>query len=63
MLKKNFLASNLVFCSTAHHKKILNKYFDNLDIIFSKIKKCENQKEDINNLLETKICLSGIRNS
>ena len=63
MLKKKFLASNLVFCSTAHHKKILNKYFDNLDIIFSKIKKCENQTEDINNLLETKICLSGIRNS
>ena len=63
MLKKKFLASNLVFCSTAHNKDILEKYFDNLDIIFSKIKKFENQKEDINKLLETKICLSGIRNS
>jgi len=63
MLKKKIMASNVVFCSTAHNEKILNKYFDCLDHIFSIIKKCENQEEDINRILETKVCLSGIRNS
>jgi glutamate-1-semialdehyde 2,1-aminomutase len=63
MLKKKIMASNLVFCSIAHNEKVLNRYFDCLDDIFSTIKKCENQEEDINKILESKVCLSGIRNS
>tara|TARA_B100000787_G_scaffold98458_1_gene72615 strand:+ start:11622 stop:13652 length:2031 start_codon:yes stop_codon:yes gene_type:complete len=63
MLKKKIMASNLVFCSIAHEEKILNKYFDCLETIFSKIKKCEDQKEDINKILETDVCLTGIRKS
>ena len=37
MLKKGFLASNVVFVSVVHDEKILNEYFDNCDEIFFKI--------------------------
>lgn len=63
MLKKKIMASNIVFCSIAHNENILNKYFDYLDKIFGMIKKCEDQKEDINRILETPVCLSGIRDN
>ena len=63
MLKKGIMASNLVFCSVAHEEKLLKTYFDILDATFHQIKKCENEKENINKLLETEVCISGIRNS
>ena len=54
MLKKGFLATNVVYASIAHDRKILKKYFKELNIIFKKIKKFENG-EDIYNHLENKI--------
>jgi len=42
MLKKGFLASNTIYTSVAHNKKILKKYYKELDIIFKKIKEIEN---------------------
>ena len=61
MLKKKILASNAIYVSTEHNNQILDEYFENLNQIFKKISKCENETENIYNLLETKPCLSGIR--
>ena len=61
MLKQNILASNVIYASIAHENKILEKYFDNLNKIFKKITQCEEGSENIFNLLETKVSLSGIR--
>ena len=44
MLKKGFLASNSVFLTTSYNKKIIDNYIKNLDPIFKKIKKFENNK-------------------
>ena len=38
MLKKNFLATNIIYLSLAHSHKILDRYFDNLKKIFIKFK-------------------------
>ena len=54
MLKKGFLATNVVYASIAHDKKILKKYFKELDIIFKKIRKFEDG-ENIYNYLEGKL--------
>ena len=54
MLKKGFLATNVVYASIAHDQKILKKYFKELDIIFRKIKKFETG-ENIYNYLENKL--------
>ena len=63
MLKKSMLASNVVYCSIAHKEKLLNKYFEILEVIFSQINKFQEEKEDINKFLETEVCLTGIRKS
>ena len=54
MLKKGYLATNVVYASIAHDKKILKKYFKELDAIFKKIKKFE-KGENIYNYLENKL--------
>jgi len=54
MLKKGFLATNVIYASIAHDKKILKKYFKELDIIFKKIRKFEDG-ENIYNHLEGKL--------
>ena len=61
MLKKNFLASNAIFCSVSHNKNLLEKYFDILNDLFSKISQFEKNNENINKILETPICLGGMR--
>jgi glutamate-1-semialdehyde 2,1-aminomutase len=53
MLKKGFLATTTIYVSIAHTKKILEKYFKNLDIIFNVISKCE-KGDDIYRYLKTK---------
>jgi glutamate-1-semialdehyde 2,1-aminomutase len=42
MLKKGFLASNSIYTSIAHNKKILKIYYQELDNVFKKIKEIEN---------------------
>ena len=61
MLKKGYLAATSVYVSIAHTDKILNGYFDELDIIFNKIKECEKGNKDINSLLDGPICHSGFK--
>ena len=53
MLKKGFLASNTIYVSTVHDERYLNNYFDILNEIFKKIKKCE-EGEYLSNFMETK---------
>ena len=56
MLKINILATNSIYVSTAHNKRILKKYFNNLDLIFKTISNCEKGKDDIYRYLESDIC-------
>lgn len=53
MLKKKFLASNLVYVSITHDEKTVNDYFNRLDEIFKLIKKCENHELNIDDLVKT----------
>ena len=62
MLKKKILASNAIYCSTAHKEKILIKYFNILNDIFSKISKVENGQKNIREYLQSETSLSGMRN-
>ena len=59
MLKKNFLASNTVYVSIYHNRNILSKYIKNLNNIFKVIKDCEDNKQNINKLLEGPTKISG----
>ncbi|AFS47875.1 Cytidylyltransferase,Aminotransferase class-III [alpha proteobacterium HIMB5] len=61
MLKKNFLASNVIYCSVAHDKKVMKDYFDILNDLFFNISKFENDKIDPKNFLENPISISGLR--
>ena len=52
MLKKNILATNLVFTCIDHNDEHLDNYFDHLEKIFKIIKDCENEILLIDDLLE-----------
>jgi len=41
MLKNNFLATNLIYISTAHTSKLIDRYLNNINEIFLKIKSYE----------------------
>ena len=61
MLKKKMLASNVIYTCIEHNKKTLENYYDTLDEIFKKIKKCENGQESIHNLLNSNEAITGLR--
>ena len=63
MLKHGILASNVLYVCTGHNKKILDKYYNILNKIFKNIKKCEDERESINQLLKTPVCISNIRDT
>ena len=54
MLKKGYLASNVIYVSTSHKIKILKNYFKILNDIFKIISKCQ-RGEDIHIYLNNKI--------
>ena len=54
------LASNSIYVSTAHSKKIIEEYLFYLDKIFNLIAKCENGLK-IDSLLKTRVCHSGFQ--
>ena len=58
-LKKNILASNVIYLSTAHSKKIIDKYLKILNLIFKKIKFCKDQN-NLNNLVKGKLAQMGM---
>ena len=58
MLKKGFLASNVIYSSIAHNKDVLDQYFFELEKIFKLIQDCENGLS-IDKLLEYPVSKSG----
>lgn len=56
MLKKGFIASNIVYVSICHNDKILEKYFQNLKLVFKKISSLN--KKDLSNQLNGRECFS-----
>ncbi len=56
MLKNNILATNMIFLTTKHDKKKINKYLKILNIVFNKISFIEKNKLNINNFIEGPIC-------
>jgi glutamate-1-semialdehyde 2,1-aminomutase len=60
MLKINILASNSIYISVAHNKKIFKGYFKKLNEIFKKIKKCE-KGEDIFSYFDSNISRSSFK--
>jgi glutamate-1-semialdehyde aminotransferase len=61
MLKKNILASTSFYASIAHDDEFIDRYLEELDKVFSIIKKCENQELKIESLLKGPICHSGFK--
>ncbi len=55
MLKRGFLASNIVYVSTAHTKEVLSAYTSALDEVFGIIKECEDGI-DVQTVLNGPIC-------
>jgi len=62
MLKQKLLASNIIYCSISHKEKVLKKYFDILEDVFYKISKIEDKDKNIDDYLNSDLCLSGMRN-
>ena len=52
MLKRGFLASNLIYVCTCHDDGVISQYFDNLDEIFGAISDCEHEGRSAVELLD-----------
>jgi glutamate-1-semialdehyde 2,1-aminomutase len=61
MLEKGFLAANVVYPSTKHSKKILDQYFESLDVIFKKIGDFEKGISSVDDHLISDVCHSGFK--
>jgi glutamate-1-semialdehyde aminotransferase/spore coat polysaccharide biosynthesis protein SpsF (cytidylyltransferase family) len=62
-LKKNFLSSNIIYLSVTHDIKIIDKYFEILDMVFTKIKKSLINGTKPEYLLNGPVCINGIRSN
>ena len=60
MLRRGFLASNILYASVAHDAKVLDWYFENLQPVFADIRDCEDGRA-IESLLVGEPCHSGFR--
>tara|TARA_B100000768_G_C11282719_1_gene379645 strand:+ start:4313 stop:5623 length:1311 start_codon:yes stop_codon:yes gene_type:complete len=56
MLKKGYLASNITFLTIFHTKNVIDEFIKNLDPIFLKISKFENNKINVDNFLKGPVC-------
>ena len=63
MLKNKILASNVVYTSVFHDRKMLQKYFDILNKSFKKINDFENERINIFNYLEVPQSNRGLRDN
>ncbi|MCT4665390.1 MAG: aminotransferase class III-fold pyridoxal phosphate-dependent enzyme [Flavobacteriales bacterium] len=61
MLKKNYLASTLLYSSTAHTKEIVDQYLHELNEVFRVIAECEKGSRNIDELLEGPVCHGGFK--
>ena len=56
MLKKNYLASNQIYLTIFHTKKIIDKYIKELDPIFKKINNFEKKNINVKKFLKKEVC-------
>ena len=61
MLKKGYLATNAIFVSVKHNRKILKNYFEILDQLFYQISEFETGKKSVDEKLKGVICHSGFK--
>lgn len=61
MLKKGILGSNSVYVCTEHKPEHLDRYFNELDTIYTTIKSCEEGTKNIADLLEGPVCHGGFK--
>ncbi len=61
MLKKGFLASTNFYPSIAHDYQIIEKYINELNVLFKNISNCEKGLIDPNSLLESSVCHGGFK--
>lgn len=61
MLKQGYLASNLIFVSTAHDDRVLGGYFAALEPIFAKIKMFEDGIEAVEANIDGPVAHAGFR--
>jgi len=61
MLKKGFLASTNFYACTAHKNEHIDAYFNELDKVYKTISECENEKINIDDLLEGPVSHSGFK--
>ncbi len=60
MLKRGFLASNIIYVSYAHTKEVVDKYLKEADEVFAMIALAK-KKGGLENLLEGPVCHSGFK--
>jgi glutamate-1-semialdehyde 2,1-aminomutase len=60
MLKKGYLATNVLYACTYHTHTVLDQYLDGLDPVFSLISDCQNGR-NVEDLLEGPLCASGFK--
>jgi len=60
MLKKGYLAANLIYVCTEHTPEVVDAYFDELDPIFALIAECESGRS-VDDLLEGPVCHAGFK--
>ena len=61
MIDKNILAANSIYVSTAHTKKVVDHYLDQLSLVFEKIALIESDKININDCLNSKEAFTGFK--
>mgnify|MGYP001402301050 CR=1 FL=1 len=59
MLKKGYLASNIIYVSTAHKIKILNEYFKIFENIIKIIS--ESKQSELKKLIDSRLCITGLK--
>jgi glutamate-1-semialdehyde 2,1-aminomutase len=60
MLKKGILAATSVYVCTAHDRSVIDRYFEELEVVFALIRECEAGR-DIDALLEGPVCHAGFK--
>lgn len=60
MLATGFLATTTVYASVSHTPELVERYFDSLDRVFAKIRKCEDGL-DVSTLLKGPVAHSGFK--
>ena len=59
MLKEGFLAANSIYSCTAHTDTFIDSYFQSLENVFEIISRCENNKLNIDDIIQGPICHAG----